>query len=256
MTERSRLRSPAAFAIVVVAAIAAAGWLALDSPFFQVDRVVVRGVRHLEPDRVRSLAGFGDDANLIRLSLDEVAGRVERDPWVAAAEATRDLPSTLIIVVRERRASGWLDADGDAVIVAGDGTVLERSSSPAGSLPALGETADRAVPGGRLGETPLALRVTGSMPRALLRGTREAGEDDGEVVALLRGGGSVRYGVPAQLPEKHRALLSILSWAEEHGMTVGSIDVRIPSAPTLRPPGGGGRIAVPVGTAPEPTPTP
>jgi len=256
MTERSRLRSPAVFAIVVVLAVAAGGWLALGSPFFQVERVVVRGVRHLGQDQVRSLAGLGDDANLIRLSLDEVAARVERDPWVAAAEASRDLPSTLVIAVRERRASGWLDAGGTVLIVAGDGTVLEDTPGPPRSLPALGEATDPAVPGGRLGRAPLALRVTGSMPRPLLRLTREAGEDDGEIVTLLRGGGSVRYGAPVGLPEKHRAVLSILSWADERDMAIGTLDVRIPSAPTLQPPGGGARIAVPEGAVPAPTASP
>jgi cell division protein FtsQ len=256
MTERSRLRSPAVFTMVVVVAVAAGGWLALGSPFFAVERVVVRGVRHLEQDQVRSLAGIGDGANLIRLSLDEVAARVERDPWVAAAEAFRDLPSTLVIAVRERRASGWLDADGTALIVAGDGTVLEDTPSPPASLPALGGATDPAVAGGRLGRSPLALRVTGSMPRELLRLTRAAEEEDGEIVTLLRGGGSVRYGVPIDLPEKHRAVLSILSWAEERDMTIGTVDVRIPSAPTLQPPGGGARIELPEEAAGAPTPSP
>jgi hypothetical protein len=38
---------------------------------------------------------------------------------------------------------------------------------------------------------------------------------------------------------------SILGWARDRGVQVGLIDVRLPSAPTLRPADGGKRISLP-----------
>jgi hypothetical protein len=61
--------------------------------------------------------------------------------------------------------------------------------------------------------------------------------DDGDVILELRSGGSVLYGTPTEVGAKNRALAAMLEWAEEQGVEVGSVDVRVPSAPSLEPAG-------------------
>jgi cell division protein FtsQ len=254
--ERRGIRSRPAVAALLVVALAVGGWLVVNSPVFGVQEVSVRGVRHLDAEEVRALAAVEDGRNLIRLSLDEIAVRIERHPWVADAGVRRDLPSTLVIEVRERRPSGWL-ADGErALVVAGDGVVLDRLEAPPRDLPGLGEAAEGSAIGERLIAPPSELRVASSMPAPLLEAAGEIEVAGDEVTIRLRGGGEARYGAPAGLTEKHRALGEILEWAEAEDLEIAVIDVRVPSAPTLEPVRGEPSVSVPKDLIPSPSPSP
>lgn len=79
-------------------------------------RVTVATVR-------RALAPV-EGRNLVLLSLDEVAGKVRRNPWVASVEIVKELPDGIRVKVSERRpvalllAAGtlvWADAEGRAI---------------------------------------------------------------------------------------------------------------------------------------------
>ena len=251
--DRRGIRSRPAMAALLVVALAAGGWLVVNSPVFGIRVVDVRGTDHLDAAEVRRLAAVEEGRNLIRLSLDAVEVRVERHPWVAHAEASRDLPSTLVIEVGERRPRGWLADGRQSVVVAGDGTVLERLEAAPRTLPGLGEATTAPVVGDRLEASPPELRVAATMPAPLLRAAAGIEVDAGEVTVRLRGGGEARYGALSSLGEKHRALGEILAWAEEEAVEVAVIDVRIPSAPTLEPVRGEPSVSVPEDLVPSPS---
>jgi hypothetical protein len=120
-------------------------------------------------------------------------------------------------------------------VVADDGTVVARVASPPPHLPSLGTLPGRLEPGERLVETPVTLRVASSLEDRLLGAVSAVAVVDDELVLELRAGGVVRYGDPARLGEKNQALAEMLAWAEERGVGVEYIDVRIPGAPALRP---------------------
>ena len=248
-------RSRRAAAALLVVAVLGGGWLVVNSPVFAIDDIAVRGAHHVSAEEIRTLARIDDGQNLIRLALDEVAARIERHPWVAAAELSRDLPSTLVVDVRERRPSGWLSGNDGAVVVAGDGTVLDHPATDPRALPQLGEVSDAPDVGERLAEAPAELRVTATMPASLLgavASVRMVGED---ATLRLRRGGEVEYGPPAALRDKHRALADVLAWAADRHVEIGLIDVTVPSAPTLQPARGGAPVAVPGDLVPSPSPT-
>ncbi|HEX2025178.1 MAG TPA: FtsQ-type POTRA domain-containing protein, partial [Actinomycetota bacterium] len=92
-------RSPAGAVALTALALGLGGWAVASSPLFETKRIDVEGVRHLTTAQVVEAAGVDPGANLVRLSLDDVATAVERLPWVADAAAGRDLPSTLAIRV-------------------------------------------------------------------------------------------------------------------------------------------------------------
>lgn len=211
------------------------GWAVMNSPVFGTRNIVVRGARQLDASHVRQLAGVPAGANLLQVSLERVAGTLERDPWVADATASRSLPSTLVITVAERRAVGWLQDTEGEVVVAADGVVLERRTSPPHAVPWLGRFPSALTPGGRLPTRPLALEVARALPDRALRHVRTiavAGED---VLLQLREGGEVQYGPAERVQEKGRALDSMLRWADRQGIQVASVDVRIPESPALLP---------------------
>jgi hypothetical protein len=120
--------------------------------------------------------------------------------------------------------------------VADDGTVVERAGPAPRDLPGLGTAPEPLEPGERLGGV-VSLRMASSMGEGLLASVASVAEVEGELVLDLRSGGEVRYGAADHLREKNRALAEMLAWAREREVGVEYIDVRIPSAPALRPTG-------------------
>lgn len=88
--------------LVAVCGTAFAGYrFVTTSPRFAITTVEVHGNQQLETDEViASLpARVGD--NMFATSLDEVVAELRQNPWVAGAEAHRELPHTIVVNVRE-----------------------------------------------------------------------------------------------------------------------------------------------------------
>jgi cell division septal protein FtsQ len=98
-------------ALVVVAFVAGAVWAGrqivrhvIASPRFAVRDVQVGAATHVSSDEIRQLAGVQIGDRLLAVDPDAVAARVTMHPWILSARARRELPSTLVIEVTERRA--------------------------------------------------------------------------------------------------------------------------------------------------------
>ncbi|MGH2709664.1 MAG: cell division protein FtsQ/DivIB, partial [Actinomycetota bacterium] len=225
----------ASLAIITVIVLGIGAWVFLTSAFFAVREVRIEGSRSLPAEELRELAAIEMGDNLITLATDGIEDRLESDPWILRAGVQRDLPQTVVITVVERRPAGWLDDPDGSAIVAGDGTVLERSPNPPERLPDLGSWPDALIPGHGIDELDGALRVTSSMAPSTL-GLIEAVEVSGlDVTMSLRGGGEVVYGQATEIQAKNSALGDMLRWAREEGLAIKTIDVRVPSAPSLAP---------------------
>jgi cell division protein FtsQ len=230
-------RSPAGAVALTALVLGLGGWGVVNSPLFHTRRIMVTGARQVPQARVIHAAGVERGENLVLLSLDDVAARVERLPWVAQAVADRDLPSTLTIRVVERTPVGWLDVPNGMAVVARDGTVLQLLSAAPARIPGLGEGTDPLIAGEPVGSSLLTFRVAASMDRSLLRRVALATGSEGQVSLELRKGGSVRYGAPTELVRKNLELARLLRWARRQEVLIDSIDLRIPQAPTLDPVG-------------------
>jgi hypothetical protein len=104
--------------LVVVKALAAIGALAgvvylgrlgvqhvVASPRFALRQLRVDPTEHLTRDQVVGLTGVSTGDRLLTLDTDAVAARLAAHPWIASARVRRELPSTLVINVVERRAA-------------------------------------------------------------------------------------------------------------------------------------------------------
>lgn len=98
-------------ALVVVAFVAGAIWAGrqivrhvIASPRFAVRDVQVGASTHLSGDEIRQLAGVEVGDHLLAVDPDAVATRMTMHPWILSARVRRELPSTLVIEVTERRA--------------------------------------------------------------------------------------------------------------------------------------------------------
>jgi cell division protein FtsQ len=227
-------RNPVGAAALTLVGLGLGVWAVVNSPIFNIDRIRVDGARELTADEVRTLAEVEPGTNLLRLSLEDVAAALERNPWVRHAAADRSLPTTLVLRIAERRAVGWVEDPSGRAIVADDGTIVDRAEPVPGDLPGLGSVTEPVAPGERLIGV-VTMQVAASMGEELLASVASVAEVDGELALVLREGGEVRYGSAVRLEEKNRALTRMLAWARERELEVGYIDVRIPSAPALRP---------------------
>jgi cell division protein FtsQ len=228
-------RSPAGAVALSVLAVGLGGWGIVNSPVFATRRIEVEGNRHLSAAEVVEAAGVRHEQNLIRLSTENVAERVRSLPWVREAVVSRNLPSTLVLGVVERTATAWFQDPAGVAVVARDGTVLDRPVQPPRAFPRVDDLASAQPVGESVGSPPPALRVVASMGPELLGRISAAASQGGQVVLELRGGGTIRYGPTTQLALKNRALSRMLGWARREGLSVASIDLRVPDAPTLEP---------------------
>jgi cell division protein FtsQ len=220
----------------------------LSSAVFAVRDFRVLGASGVSDREILRIAAIDEGDNLITLRTAEVAARLEGHPWIEDAAVDRDLPATVVISVLERRPAGWVEDPNGPVVVAGDGTVLARQNGPSRVLPSVGMWPEPLSPGDRIDGPAEELRISSAMTSWLQRRIASADLDDGDVTIELREGGSVLYGAPTQVGAKNRALAGLLKWAEAQGIEVRNVDVRVPSAPSLKPVGGSAP------TAPIPTP--
>lgn len=87
---------------------------------FALREIRVGPAEHLGRDEIVAAAGVAPGARLLSLDTDEVAARLARHPWITAARVRRQLPSTLVIEVTERRAAA-VAALGGLYLVDGNG---------------------------------------------------------------------------------------------------------------------------------------
>lgn len=215
--------------------LGATAWaVVVKSPVFDVRDVRVVGTARLSPEEIAGLAGVKEGSNLLLLSVEDVAASVRSNPWVADVTVRRDLPSTLVVRVRERAAVGWVAGPKGGVVVAEDGTVLGRRARP-GGLVRVGRTDDLPDRGNTVSNVRPQLRVAASLPPRVRREVAGASRQGKEIVLRLRSGPRILYGEADGLPAKRAALVSLLSWIEREGVEAAYVDLRAPGTPAVRP---------------------
>jgi cell division protein FtsQ len=238
-------------AVLIAVGLVASGWWMTNSPLFAARHVEISGQSHLSRADVLRLAGVGPGSNLFWFHAGNAEARLERAPWIAQAYVSRSLPSTLRIVVRERRPVAQVKQDTGYLVVATDGTILARSPVSRG-LPLL--TFD---PAEELSMRREPAWVVGAMsPWLRSRVAAVARTSDGSIVVHLSQGVPAYFGDAVQVQRKDQALAAVLRWAIAGHHPLESINLQAPLAPTARlnvyvPP-----VTVPVSIDQTPRPKP
>ena len=223
--------------IVLVAVILAlGGWLVLNSGVVAIREIRVAGNAVLSSEDVLDLAGVDVGDNLFRVAPDSIEAAIRRNPWVALAEVERRWPSTLVVTLTERTAVAWAaGGEGEVALVAADGTVLEVGPDRPSDLPSLGTVDKPLEPSASWPGPAVSVRVAASFPPSLRREVAGVRVGEGGVTLRLRPGGSALYGRPLALGAKNAALLSIL---RRDDLEIEYVDLRIASAPAVKPAAG------------------
>ena len=254
---RRRSLRPWAIAGGALICVAIAGAGLTSTSLFHAKSIGVEGERHLSERQVLRIAGIDDDTNVFRLDEGAVRRRLERDPWIANAIVSADLPSSVSITVLERVpvAVALTEEDGRQLI-AGDGTPL--GAAAAGSaLPEVRLVGEPGQPGPAFDAVAAGAGVAAGMPPAIrLQVELVVIGSDGIITLHLTDGVTVTYGGPDEFEAKAEAIAAILAYAEDQGRALMSIDVTAPAAPTARFVGSTVPVAPVVTPSESPSPTP
>ncbi len=230
----ARRRRIAALVIVAgLATLGAGGWAATYSSLFRADHVTVLGTQRLSVARILRRARIGAATNVVHFDAGAAERRLERDPWIAGARVTRRLPGSITITIAERTpVARWLDpvthhwktvTDGGTLAPGAVSAGLPKLIDPLGSPSLTGE------------EIQIGAVAAAGLPPQLRAGVASVSVDPaGHVLLRLRTGTPVAFGPPSQAGAKGAALQAVLEWASRTGSRLGSIDVRVPGAPTAR----------------------
>ena len=202
---------------------------------FHAKSIGVEGERHFSERQVLRIAGIDDDTNVFRLDEGAVRRRLERDPWIANAIVSADLPSSVSISVLERVpvAVALTEEDGRQLIAA-DGTPL--GVAAAGSaLPEVRLVGEPGQPGPAFDAVAAGAGVAGGMPPAIrLQVELVVIGSDGTITLHLTDGVTVTYGGPDEFEAKAEAIAAILAYAERPGESA-DVDRRHRPCRTHRP---------------------
>lgn len=228
-----RLRKIGAIAFIATVLLGVAAVTLTRSPFFAARTIQVRGASHVARADALRIAAITAKTNLFTLDATAAEVRLERDPWIAEATITKDLPSRLVIVIHERVAVAVVESGRVLRLVADDGSLLEGvQPRAAAGLPVIAFTEEQGAEPTMDAVGGAARAIAAMVPTLRQRVDGVSVLADGQLRVELSSGAEVVYGDAVDLSQKAMALRALLDYAAEKGASVISADVRVPSAPT------------------------
>lgn len=237
LRQEGRRRLKVLIGVTAVATLAATGsWVVTDSPFLDLDRVVVVGAVQTPATEVRFASGLRKGQALLDVDPAAAGRGVEALPWVRFAVVSRHWPGEVRIRLVEREPVAVAPVDAGAVaLIDGEGRVLAWVDAAPPGLPVLAGLPPAGPAGSNVGTDGLAtLAVAVAMPaelRARIRGVAPAEGGRGEVEMSLSPEGMVRLGPPEDLDRKFTAIRAVLAQVDVQQLAV--LDVRRPDSPVL-----------------------
>ena len=115
------------FVVTVLVTIVAFGvLLALFSPFFIIQDVVIQGTHRTHQSAVLEHLNIGHYTNILLFNTAAARERIMSDLYIGHVEFRRDLPGTLYVTIFERRLSAYVEhMPGSFLFLDDDGRVLE-----------------------------------------------------------------------------------------------------------------------------------
>lgn len=228
---RRRLRWLLRF-LVVALLVAGVAWL-LRSPMLSIRGVEATGAAHSDPVKIAADAGVTLGVPTIAVRTGVVRDALLEDPWIAGASVFVAWPGTIEIDVQEHVPAATVATDQAWLLIAGDGTILERVADDPGLSTVVIDLPERAIPGSRFDDAAMA----GALAFAAAYPDREGpleirAGDDGLWTEV--DGHEVRLGRPIEMEEKALALGALLDDGVEAGAQIDLISPRRPAVAEQR----------------------
>jgi cell division protein FtsQ len=215
------------FAVVLLAAVLAGGWMWLrDSSLARVEKVTITGATSSEESRVEAaLENAARDMTTLHVRHDALESAVAAYPSVAGIEVETDFPHGMSIEVIEHRPVAALDVDGRRIPVSGGGVVLTGVRAD-DRLPSIRR--DTSPPESKVDDrrTSAALQVAAAAPDALLERSQRLYWGQKGLIVDLQNGPPLVFGTPEAARAKWSAAARVLAEPSAAGATY--LDLRAP----------------------------
>ena len=225
-----------AFLGLLVAGLA--GYAFMNSPFFSITKVQVKGTVELSGEEVVLISRVTSRDNIFRINLAKVHARIAQSPRIESVVVRRMYPSTLSVAVVERRGVSLLPY-GDYFLELDEHGVptsiieeFSRSRLPVitGRRPA-GVSLGKPVRDADLIE---ALRVPAGLSQSTLAALSEVRADNiNDIVLYTSNGVRIRWGAAIEEKGKSALLDSIISSLATGEVKARYIDISVPNMPVI-----------------------
>lgn len=226
--------------LLVVLVVFITAYTLLQSPYFNVGEIEVKGNHRVGSDEVISLSGLLTGENIFKLDLKEAEGRIGSLPLIKTVKIKRELPSRILITVVERKPLVLIPVDSRYILVDEEGVCLYE-----------GDVADAEIPiitGFSLPRTPLpgevvrgknlltGLSVVKELPEQLASGLSEVNVSGlgRQVVLYTIDGVQCRLGQPEQVAEKGDLLLQVMNKLKRENKNILYIDLSVVGRPVVK----------------------
>lgn len=220
-------------ALTLIATLAIGAIAIANSSWLDIESVTVVGAQRASPQHIITASAIEQGEPLVEIDLDASAQAVEGVPWVADADVRRHWRGDVVIEVTERIGIAAFPTSERFAMVDRTGQQLEvLPGRPEGFLSIAGVDAS-GVPGQQVPPAGLAvIALIEAMTPDIAAVTSGVVIDDGELMVDLAVGGRATFGDERALAEKLIALETVLARVDLQ--CVALIDVRVPTAPTVR----------------------
>lgn len=224
----------------------------INSSFFDVDTIAVRGTERANPEDIVAASGIEIGQGLLEVDIDQAARDIEMVPWIGSAVVERPLNGEILITVEERPPSAAVPAGGRFALVDEHGRQLEMvDSRPDGYLPIVGIEGSGVAGEPAPAEVLPVIALLGALPPEVEAQVSGVAVDEQHLYLELVAGGRADFGDGSQLGEKLQSFETVLSRVDL--VCLDTIDVRVPAAPVVTRRGSGSAGEAPGGESGEET---
>lgn len=216
---------------------------ALNMPQLRVQNVTIKGAEKLSIGEIEALVDGMRGDHILTANLEAYRARLMQSPWVGNASLRRVLPSTIEIVVTERRPMGLARVAGRLFLVDAAGFVIEEHGAQHAQydLPIVdGLESDSGKTGFLIdpARAMLAARVidaTAADPRVGPRVSQIDVTDAHNAVVLLDGDRALLHVGEAKFLERLRSYLTLAPTLRERLDEIDYVDLRFDERIYVRP---------------------
>ncbi|SHF42461.1 cell division protein FtsQ/DivIB [Desulforamulus putei] len=217
--------------------VAAAVYVLLQSPFFEIKSITVYGNRQLTKEEIIQFSGIHINANIFKVNLSEAEKRLSLVPFIKSSEMKRSLPNKIIITVVERTAVALLPVQNGFIKVDADGVYLQKGQI-ASALPIITGLQVKVNEPGKpvVSENlPVALKTLSQLPRSLVMKLSEININKaGQISLYTIDGVQGRLGLPRDIEYKGAVFQQVLNSLKEPGNEIEYVDISNPRVPVVK----------------------
>lgn len=213
---RASKKTVLAVIAVLLAIVVAAGVVVWTTPVFKVSDIAVSGNKAVSHEDITKATGITPGDNLVRVDVEDAAGKVAELPWVSTATVSRSFPSTLRVNVGEHAPVAFFKDGDETRLIDANGEAFAVGKPPEGAVEITGETGNPKDSAVHTPEMEEAVSVIAALPDDLRSRVRTLEiEERYSLRFTLDDGRTVYWGADEDNADKARAMKAALQLEEQ-----------------------------------------